>query len=128
MERIIAIMIILAVAITLTLAGIAWIRSVMDIAPWNPDILRIEAEIEGTAGEWELKIRVANMGSSEVKISRVEVVEKEAIDLSIAIEPGEEYETSIQLKQQYTPNTIHTIRLYLNTGTVYIATAKTKQS
>ncbi len=128
MNRFIAIIILLSIAITTTLAAIPWITTTLNSLMWRPEILRItEIAIEQNNERWVLKIRALNIGEKDAEIYKVEITGIETIDLSqeIVISIGKEEEIEIPLNKQYTPGTMYTVKLYLKTGTVYTSLIKT---
>ena len=128
MNRFIAIIILLSIAITTTLAAIPWITTTLNSLMWRPEILRItEIAIEQNSERWVLKIRALNIGEKDAEIYKVEITGIETIDLSqeIVISIGKEEEIEIPLNKQYTPGTMYTVKLYLKTGTVYTSLIKT---
>jgi hypothetical protein len=128
MNRFIAIIILLSIAITITLAAIPWITTTLSSLMWRPEILRItEMAIEQRNEGWILKIRALNIGEKDAEIYKVEITGIETIDLSqeTVIGMGKEEQIEIPLNKQYTPGTMYTVKLYLKTGTVYTSLIKT---
>jgi hypothetical protein len=128
MNRFIAIIILLSIAITITLAVIPWITTTLSSLMWRPEILRItEMAIEQSNEGWILKIRALNIGEKDAEIYKVEITGIETIDLSqeTVIGMGKEEQIEIPLNKQYTPGTMYTVKLYLKTGTVYTSLIKT---
>jgi hypothetical protein len=128
MNRFIAIIILLSIAITITLAAIPWITTTLSSLMWRPEILRItEMAIEQSNEGWILKIRALNTGEKDAEIYKVEITGIETIDLSqeTVIGMGKEEQIEIPLNKQYTPGTMYTVKLYLKTGTVYTSLIKT---
>jgi hypothetical protein len=128
MNRFIAIIILLSIAITITLAVIPWITTTLSSLMWRPEILRItEMAIEQRNEGWILKIRALNIGEKDAEIYKVEITGIETIDLSqeTVIGMGKEEQIEIPLNKQYTPGTMYTVKLYLKTGTVYTSLIKT---
>jgi hypothetical protein len=128
MNRFIAIIILLSIAITITLAAIPWITTTLSSLMWRPEILRItEMAIEQSNEGWILKIRALNIGEKDAEIYKVEITGIETIDLSqeTVIGMGKEEQIEIPLNKQYTPGTMYTVKLYLKTGTVYTSLIKT---
>lgn len=123
MNRFFAIIILLAVTITLAAAAATWIITTYHSMAWKPEILRItEASIyQDENSSWWLKIVAVNEGEGIAEIYKVEIHGIESTDLStpITIKPGEQKEITIKLSKQYSYGTAYTIRLYLKSGTVY---------
>ncbi|MEL9939446.1 MAG: hypothetical protein QW348_00790 [Ignisphaera sp.] len=123
MNRFFAIIILLAVAITLAATATTWIITTYNSMTWKPEILRItEASIyQDENSSWWLKIVAINEGEETAEIYKVEIHGIETIGCSpaITIKPGEQKEITIKLSKQYSSGTAYTIRLYLKSGTVY---------
>jgi hypothetical protein len=122
-NRFIAIVILIAIAITIAAIGIAWITTTMHTMMWKPEILKIiEMKLNQLPnGTWILKIEATNIGEGDAEIYKIAVtnIEEKTLDQPITIEPGHTKEFTIPLTKQYQTYTTYTVRLYLKTGTVY---------
>jgi hypothetical protein len=121
-HRFIAVVILVAVAITFTAIGASWIITTMHSVMWKPEILKIlDLEIEQQNNAWVLRIEAENIGEARAEIYKVEVVNIEELSLStpLVIEPGHIRSISFKLTKSYKYGALYTIRLYLRSGTVY---------
>uniref|UniRef100_A0A7C2Z859 Uncharacterized protein n=1 Tax=Ignisphaera aggregans TaxID=334771 RepID=A0A7C2Z859_9CREN len=121
MNRLFAIVILSAVAISVAAAVIPWMTSTMT---WRPEILKIlEADLytNNSDGRWHLRIVAANWGETAAEIYKVEIHGIETIELSPpkTIAPGTQKEIDIELEKDYAEGAMYTIRLYLKSGSVY---------
>jgi len=121
-HRFIAVVILVAVAISFTAIGASWIITTMHSVMWKPEILKIlDLEIEQQNNAWVLRIEAENIGEARAEIYKVEVVNIEELSLStpLTIEPGHRTTLTIPLTKSYQYYTMYTVRLYLKSGTVY---------
>jgi hypothetical protein len=68
-----------------------------------------------------LKLHVRNVGDTTGEIYRVEIVGWEEIEVSITVNPGQEIIQEIELSKNYTTGTWYLVKLYLKSGTTYLA-------
>jgi len=122
--RPLAVIILVAVAISIAAAGVAWIVTTMHSMMWRPEILRITnlemKQLEN--GTWVLKIEAINVGEARAEIYKIEIVDVEEVVLNppLTIEAGVHKQLQpILLTKSYYYYTMYTIRLYLKSGTVY---------
>lgn len=129
MERVLAIVILIGVAIAFSLVGAMWLITTFFSFAQPPAALKIiDASIEIANGSWVLRVMVTNVGEVPVDMYKIVVENSEEISLSkpITIAAGETKNLVIQLTKQYTPYTDYTIRLYLKTGTIVNGVAHVK--
>ncbi len=121
--RPLAVIILVALAISIVAAGVAWIITTMHSMMWRPEILRVTnlemKQLEN--GTWVLKIEAINVGEARAEIYRISIANAEDIVLAPpkTIDPGQEGAIEVALTKSYSYYTMYTIRLYLKTGTVY---------
>jgi hypothetical protein len=122
--RPLAVVILVAVTISIVVAGVAWIVTTMHSMMWRPEILRITnlemGQLEN--GTWVLKIEATNVGEARAEIYKIEIVGVEEVVLNppLTIEAGVRKQLQpIPLTKSYHYYTMYTIRLYLKSGTVY---------
>jgi len=122
--RPLAVVILVAVTISIVAAGVAWIVTTMHSMMWRPEILRITnlemGQLEN--GTWVLKIEATNVGEARAEIYKIEIVGVEEVVLNppLTIEAGARKQLQpIPLTKSYHYYTMYTIRLYLKSGTVY---------
>jgi hypothetical protein len=122
--RPLAVVILVAVTISIVVAGVAWIVTTMHSMMWRPEILRITnlemGQLEN--GTWVLKIEATNVGEARAEIYKIEIVGVEEVVLNppLTIEAGARKQLQpIPLTKSYHYYTMYTIRLYLKSGTVY---------
>lgn len=91
----------------------------------KPEVLRILQETRiyynRERNSWVLRLHARNIGDSTGEIYKIEVVGWEEIETKIIINPGEEINQEIALNKNYTQGTWYLIRLYLKSGTTYLA-------
>jgi hypothetical protein len=122
--RPLAVVILVAVTISIVVAGVAWIVTTMHSMMWRPEILRITnlemGQLEN--GTWVLKIEATNVGEARAEIYKIEIagVEEVVLNPPLTIEAGVHKQLQpIPLTKSYHYYTMYTIRLYLKSGTVY---------
>jgi len=121
-HRFIAVVILVAVAISFTAIGASWIITTMHSMMWKPEILKITSlEIEQENETWVLKIEAINIGEAKAEIYKIVIENYEEVKegLPWVIEPGHIRSKSFKLTKSYTYGVLYTIRLYLRSGTVY---------
>ena len=124
MDRFIAIVVLLAVAISLAAAGVAWLVTTYHSMMWKPEILRIlEVDLyyNTTDSSWWLRVEAVNEGEADAEVYKVEVHGVEVVTLNPpkVVKAGSRGGIYVKLSGDYTPETTYTIRLYLRSGTVY---------
>ena len=91
----------------------------------KPEILRILQETriyyDQEKSKWVLRLHARNVGETTGEIYKVEVVGWEEIETKITINPGEEISQEIELSKNYSPGTWYLVKLYLRSGTTYLA-------
>lgn len=124
MDRFIAIVVLLAVAISLAAAGVAWLVTTYHSMMWKPEILRIlEVDLyyNSTDSSWWLRVEAVNEGEADAEVYKVEVHGVEILPLNPpkVVKAGSRGVIYVKLSREYAPETTYTIRLYLRSGTVY---------
>ena len=119
----IAIMIIIAVTISIAAAFISWFYTLTSTVK-QPEILKVYAAdtyIEKQGNTWILRLHLFNQGSSPAEIYKIVIVNKETIRVNISVDPMEEKVVNITLKEDYAPHTMYAIKIYTKTGNIYNA-------
>lgn len=124
MNRFIAIVVLLAVAISITAAGVAWLVTTYHSMMWRPELLKVmEVDLyyNTTDSSWWLRVEALNEGEADAEVYKVEVHGVEVLPLNPpkVVKAGSRGEIYVKLSRDYTPETTYTIRLYLKSGTVY---------
>lgn len=124
MNRFFAVIILLALAITMTAIATSWISTTYHSMMWKPEILKIlsiEMYRNETDSSWYLKLEVENDGEGAAEIYKIEIHGIETININppIKIASGNREQISIKLSKEYTYGTMYTVKLYLKSGTVY---------
>jgi len=124
LDRFIAIVVLLAVAISLAAAGVAWLVTTYHSMMWKPEILRIlEVDLyyNTTDSSWWLRVEAVNEGEADAEVYKVEVHGVEILPLNPpkVVKAGSRGGIYVKLSREYAPETTYTIRLYLRSGTVY---------
>jgi len=120
----IAIIVIIAVTISIAAAFISWVHSIISTSVKQPEILKIystDTYIEKQNDTWVLHLHILNQGASPAEIYKIVIVGKETINVNIKIEPMKEKTTNIRLKENYAPHTLYAIKIYTRSGNVYNA-------
>jgi len=120
----IAIIVIIAVTISIAAAFISWVHSIISTNVKQPEILKIystDTYIEKQNNTWILHLHILNQGASPAEIYKIVIVGKETINVNIKVEPMKEEVTNITLKENYAPHTLYAIRIYTRSGNVYNA-------
>ena len=124
MNVFIAVVVLLAVAISLAAAGVAWLVTTYYSMMWRPEVLKVlEVDLyyNTTDGSWWLRVEAINKGEADAEVYKVEVHSVEVLTLSPpkVVKAGSRGGIYVKLSGSYTPETTYTIRLYLRSGTVY---------
>jgi len=119
----IAIMVIVAVTISIAAAFIGWLHTLMSSVK-QPEILKIypaDTFIEKQGDSWILRLHLLNQGSSPAEIYKIVIMNKEVINVNITVDPMEEKVVNITLKKDYAPHTMYALKIYTKTGNIYNA-------
>jgi len=119
----IAIMVIIAVTVSIAAAFIGWFHTLISSVK-QPEILKIypaDTFIEKQGNSWILRLHLFNQGSSPAKIYKIVIVNKEVINVNITVDPMKEKIVNITLKENYAPHTMYAIKIYTKTGNIYNA-------
>ncbi len=124
MNRLLAIMILIAVSMGIAAAFIGWFLSTYYIFTWRPEILRvldIKMYYNETDGSWYLNMTVVNIGEAPAEIYKLEVYGVETVSFNppIVVKPSEERELQVKLMGEYKHGVMYTVKLYLKSGTLY---------
>ena len=124
MDRFTAVVVLLAVAISLTAAGVAWFVTTYHSLMWRPELLKVlEVDLyyNTTDGSWWLRVEAVNEGEVAAEVYKVEVHSVEVLTLNPpkVVKAGSRWVIYVKLSRDYTPETTYTVRLYLKSGTVY---------
>ena len=124
MHRFYAIIILLAVVLTMTATFTAWFLTTYQALMWRPEILRIiNAEIyyNETCESWYLKITAVNIGEAPAEIYKLEVYNIETLNFKppLIIKPSEQRDLHIKLSEKYIYGVTYVIKIYLKSGTLY---------
>lgn len=117
-----AIIIIIAVTISIAAAFISWVHSIITTSIKQPEILKIystDTAIMKQGNTWILRLHILNEGSSTARIYKIVIVGKESIETNIKIKPMQEKTVNITLTGIYAPHTLYTVRIYTESGNVY---------
>lgn len=124
MNTFFAVIIIIAITITMAIAAATWVITTFHSMQWKPEILRIlDVKIHENMSDdsWWLYIQTENIGETKAEIYKVEIhgIEIKSLNPPKTINPGERKEIHIKLDKEYVHSTMYTLRLYLKSGTVY---------
>ncbi|MEM4762400.1 MAG: hypothetical protein QXH78_00020 [Desulfurococcaceae archaeon] len=128
MERVFAIMIIVAVTITIGFATISWLIGTQSTST-DVELLRIRSSyiyFNETDDSWWIRVRVFNEGSKTAEVKRIEIQGVETIELHPAqvIKPGEENEVKVKLSGEYQRGSTYNVRILSASGTIYSVVVK----
>ncbi|MEM1638798.1 MAG: hypothetical protein QXJ69_01805 [Desulfurococcaceae archaeon] len=128
MERVFAIMIIVAVTITIGFATISWLIGTQSTST-DVELLRIRSSyiyFNETDDSWWIRVRVFNEGSKTAEVKRIEIQGVETIELHPAqvIKPGEENEVNLKLSGEYQRGSTYNVRILSASGTIYSIVVK----
>lgn len=117
MHRFYAVIILLAVAITMTAIFTAWFLTTYQALTWRPEVLRIlntEIYYNKTSESWYLKITAVNIGETPAEIYKVEVYGIETLEFNppLVVNPSEQRDFYIKLGKEYTPGAVYAIKVY----------------
>ncbi len=119
-----ATLILIAVTVAIVAGFLTWLLTTYYTLS-KPEVLRILQETRiyynQEESKWVLKLHVRNVGDTTGEIYRVEIVGWEEIEVSITVNPGQEIIQEIELSKNYTPGTWYLVKLYLKSGTAYLA-------
>jgi len=119
-----ATLILIAVTVAIVAGFLTWLLTTYYTLS-KPEVLRILQETRiyynQEESKWVLKLHVRNVGDMTGEIYRVEIVGWEEIEVSITVNPGQEIIQEIELSKNYTPGTWYLVKLYLKSGTTYLA-------
>ena len=119
-----ATLILIAVTVAIVAGFLTWLLTTYYTLS-KPEILRILQETRiyynQQESKWVLKLHVRNVGDTTGEIYRVEIVGWEEIEVSITVNPGQEIIQEIELSKNYTTGTWYLVKLYLKSGTTYLA-------
>lgn len=119
-----ATLILVAVTITIVAGFLTWLLTTYNSLR-KPEILRILQETRiyynKENNKWVLRLHARNVGETTGEIYKIEIVGWEEINTEITINPGEEINTEIELSKNYTTGTWYLVKLYMKSGTTYIA-------
>jgi hypothetical protein len=119
-----ATLILIAVTVAIVAGFLTWLLTTYYTLS-KPEVLRILQETRiyynQEESKWVLKLHVRNVGDTTGEIYRVEIVGWEEIEVSITINPGQEIIQEIELSKNYTTGTWYLVKLYLKSGTTYLA-------
>jgi hypothetical protein len=119
-----ATLILIAVTVAIAAGFLTWLLTTYYTLS-KPEVLRILQETRiyynQEESKWVLKLHVRNVGDTTGEIYRVEIVGWEEIEVSITVNPGQEIIQEIELSKNYTTGTWYLVKLYLKSGTTYLA-------
>lgn len=119
-----AALILIAVTIAIAAGFLTWLLTTYHTIR-KPEILRILQETRIYYNEensrWVLRLHARNIGETTGEIYKIEIIGWEEIETKITINPGEEINQEIELSKNYTPGTWYVVKLYMKSGTTYIA-------
>lgn len=119
-----ATLILIAMTVAIAAGFLTWLLTTYHTLS-KPEVLRILQETRiyynQEESKWVLKLHVRNVGDTTGEIYRVEIVGWEEIEVSITVNPGQEIIQEIELSKNYTPGTWYLVKLYLKSGTTYLA-------
>jgi hypothetical protein len=119
-----ATLILIAVTVAIVAGFLTWLLTTYYTLS-KPEVLRILQETRiyynQEESKWVLKLHVRNVGDMTGEIYRVEIVGWEEIEVSITVNPGQEIIQEIELSKNYTTGTWYLVKLYLKSGTTYLA-------
>lgn len=119
-----ATLILIAVTVAIVAGFLTWLLTTYYTLS-KPEVLRILQETRiyynQQESKWVLKLHVRNVGDTTGEIYRVEIVGWEEIEVSITVNPGQEIIQEIELSKNYTTGTWYLVKLYLKSGTTYLA-------
>jgi hypothetical protein len=119
-----ATLILIAVTVAIVAGFLTWLLTTYYTLS-KPEVLRILQETRiyynQEESKWVLKLHVRNVGDTTGEIYRVEIVGWEEIEVSITVNPGQEIIQEIELSKNYTTGTWYLVKLYLKSGTTYLA-------
>jgi len=123
-DRFVAIVVLLALTISLAAAGVAWLVTTYHSMMWRPEILKVlglDLYYNTTDSSWWLRIEAVNEGEVDAEVYKVEVHSVEVLTLNPpkVVKAGSRGEIYVRLSSSYIPETTYTVRLYLKSGTVY---------
>ncbi|MEM3912774.1 MAG: hypothetical protein QXT75_02595 [Desulfurococcaceae archaeon] len=126
--RVFAIMIIVAVTITIGFATISWLIGTQSTST-DVELLRIRSSyiyFNETDDSWWIRVRVFNEGSKTAEVKRIEIQGVETIELHPAqvIKPGEENEVKVKLSGEYQRGSTYNVRILSASGTIYSVVVK----
>lgn len=117
-------LILIAVTVAIAAGFLTWLLTTYHTLS-KPEVLRILQETRiyynQEESKWVLKLHVRNVGDTTGEIYRVEIVGWEEIEVSITVNPGQEIIQEIELSKNYTTGTWYLVKLYLKSGTTYLA-------
>jgi FlaG/FlaF family flagellin (archaellin) len=119
-----ATLILIAVTVAIVAGFLTWLLTTYYTLS-KPEVLRILQETRiyynQEESKWVLKLHVRNVGDTTGEIYRVEIAGWEEIEVSITVNPGQEIIQEIELSKNYTTGTWYLVKLYLKSGTTYLA-------
>jgi len=119
-----ATLILIAVTVTVVAGFLTWLLTTYNTLS-KPEILRILQETriyyDQEKSKWVLKLHVRNVGDVAGEIYKVEIAGWEEIETKITVNPGQEIIQEIELSKNYTIGTWYLVKLYLKSGTTYLA-------
>jgi FlaG/FlaF family flagellin (archaellin) len=119
-----ATLILIAVTVAIVAGFLTWLLTTYYTLS-KPEVLRILQETRiyynQEESKWVLKLHVRNVGDTTGEIYRVEIAGWEEIEVSITVNPGQEIIQEIKLSKNYTTGTWYLVKLYLKSGTTYLA-------
>jgi FlaG/FlaF family flagellin (archaellin) len=119
-----ATLILIAVTVAIAAGFLTWLLTTYYTLS-KPEVLRILQETRiyynQEESKWVLKLHVRNVGDTTGEIYRVEIAGWEEIEVSITVNPGQEIIQEIELSKNYTTGTWYLVKLYLKSGTTYLA-------
>jgi FlaG/FlaF family flagellin (archaellin) len=119
-----ATLILIAVTVAIVAGFLTWLLTTYYTLS-KPEVLRILQETRiyynQEESKWVLKLHVRNVGDTTGEIYRVGIVGWEEIEVSITVNPGQEIIQEIELSKNYTTGTWYLVKLYLKSGTTYLA-------
>jgi len=119
-----ATLILIAVTVAIVAGFLTWLLTTYYTLS-KPEVLRILQETRiyynQEESKWVLKLHVRNVGDTTGEIYRVEIAGWEEIEVSITVNPGQEIIQEIELSKNYMTGTWYLVKLYLKSGTTYLA-------
>jgi len=119
-----ATLILIAVTATAVAGFLTWFLTTYNTLS-KPEILRILQETriyyDQEKSKWVLKLHVRNIGDTTGEIYKVEITGWEEVETKITVNPGQEIIQEIELSKNYTIGTWYLVKLYLKSGTTYLA-------